>query len=488
MGVATLKPFPDVDPGEIKKAAGEVATATAALHDAAAGVGGLEDSTSWKSPSARPSWDDQLRQRAADLGGARQVLDHFHDILTTAATQTASYKEDYDAAVQQLQWFGPQPPNDPSVPSLLPGPDGTPWAPPTPEQKEQYAADLSAYNAAIRHINDLADNAELCLAVCAAEMTHLTQGVSFADPPPAMGTDIVSELIAGATSPILGPDGQILTVYAAFPAFGAPQGAIYVNGVPVPAQFLKGKAFERSVLRSLGISNEAKTLFRPGGNGAWTLPRIKNGQFKGTFPDSLRLGVLEIKSGTTEISMSSPQIRVQLWVARTLSRPFNLIVSRETPVDPALIAEAKQTGGSVYTRVSENVYYDRDAKEYVRLRGGGDGSRTPLTEDEVSSIPQKVREAIEKIRNGGPPPGGGSGGGTPADDYVTTGEYTDAWADTDEDGYQHMVVPDGGGENGVPALPGGPIVPVVPLPGPLPVPVPGPVPVFPGGGLIPVLP
>ena len=112
-------------------------------------------------------------------------------------------------------------------------------------------------------------------------------------------------------------DPKTLVIYPLAPAFGAPSGAVFANGVPI--QFPKGQAFEKAVLRDLGISNQSKDFYRPTPDEAdeFNLPFTKSGNLaRGTFPDSTKAGLLEIKSGSsTEINMSSDQLQVQRYFA-----------------------------------------------------------------------------------------------------------------------------------------------------------------------------
>lgn len=462
-------PFPDVDEDRIRQGAREASGVVDLLISARHGVATVRGSDSWRSPSARPSWDDALEQRAADLAAAREVTAHLQDVLTTAATQLTRYRGEYDHAVARVTAMGdPTQQTDPTLGGLLPG---EPPAPPDPAQ-------VAAYEKLVRHCNDIVADAEMCLAVCASEMLAMTTGVTFTDPAPPIDF----------RAPV-GPD-RIILPFA--PAFGAPSTAIYVNGVPI--HLTRGRAFEAEVLRALGITGEAKTFFRPDANGNYNLPRTRSGRlYRGTFPDSLRLGILEIKSGTTQVRLSA-QISIQLWVADTVGRSFNLVVSPRTPVDPLLVERVQETGGSVYYTVRGNTYYDAVEEEYVRLRGEPHHERTPLTAEEVETLPRKLREAIEKIagRNPpGPPTGaGGSGGGARgagagSPPYLTQQEYQQGLSEVGPDGLRHYTAPGVRPPKTGSPLPTGPIVP---LPG-LPVPAPVPVPVFPGLPIpVPVLP
>lgn len=465
-----VQPFPDVDEDRIRLAAREVSGVVDLLVSARRRVATVGGSDSWRSPSARPSWDAALEQRAADLGAAREVSAHLRDVLTTAASQLSTYRGEYEAALFQVQLMGdPTRQFDPTLGGLLPG------ARPEPPDPGLVAA----YERLVQRCNDIVADAEVCLALCASEMLAMTTGVSFADPAPPI-----------EFTPAVGPD-RIIFPFG--PAFGAPTSAIYVNGVPI--HLTRGKAFEAAVLRELGITHEAKSFFRPDADGNYNLPRTRGGRlYRGTFPDSMRLGVLEIKSGTTPITARAPQIRVQLWVARTLGREFNLVVSPRTPVEPALVRLAAGTGGSVYYAVQGNTYYDVAEGRYVRLAGEPHQERTPLTDEEVARLPRKVKEAIERITRNRPPGPGGTGGAggsgsgpRPAGSspYLTQAEYDQGRAAIGPDGLRHYSASGIRPPTPAPQLPTGPILPLPGLPAlpPLPVPalpgLPFPVPVFP---------
>ena len=455
-----LRPFPEVyDDTNLAAIVNYLGDALDDLSSARTRVTTTRSSTSWRSTGARPSWDNALEQRAGDVSAAREAMEHFRDVILTLKTQIAAYRGEYEAAKFALTLTpDPRVRVADSLEDLL-NPDP---APPDP-------AAVAAYNTAVQNCNDIVHDAEICIALCAHELLALGNGVTFAEPPPSYDFEVTDQ-------------GNVILPFA--PAFGAPRGAIFANGIPV--QFTKGKAFEKSVLNALGISGERKSFFRPDASGKYNLPRTKSGAiYRGTFPDSMRLGVLEIKSGTTTITANSPQIRIQMWVARTLGKPFNLIVSKETPVDRALVQQARATGGSVYTAVQGNTFYDKATGEYVRITGDPKQTRTVLTDEEVKSIPKAVRDAIEKFnnRNPPPPPPGATGGPgsststTPSSGgrYITRSHYEEQWEKAGEDGVIDLRRP---------KLPTGPIIPIFPVPvPPIPVPVPAPfpfpIPVFP---------
>lgn len=465
-----VQPFPDVDEDRIRLAAREVGGVVDLLASARHRVVTVGGSDSWHSPSARPSWDAALEQRALDLGAAREVSAHLRDVLTTAASQLSTYRGEYEAALFQVQLMGdPTRQFDPTLGGLLPG------AQPEPPDPELVAA----YERLVQRCNDIVTDAEVCLALCATEMLAMTTGVSFADPAPPIDF-----------TPAVGP-GRIIFPFG--PAFGAPTSAIYVNGIPI--HLTRGKAFEAAVLRELGITHEAKTFFRPDADGNYNLPRTRSGRFyRGTFPDSMRYDLLEIKSGTTPIRVDSPQIRVQLWVARTLRIPFNLALSPRTPVDPALIQAVRATGGSVLYQVQGNTFYDAVKEEYVRAEAGPPKKQIRLTPEEVRELPSKVREQIQNVLRNEPrdPPGAGGsgsggGGGARPDDlgYLTQAEFQEGMQEVGPDGLRHYSASGVRPPHPSPQLPTGPILPLPGLPAlpPLPVPalpgLPIPVPVFP---------
>lgn len=409
-----MKPFPDVDPDQIElaghtyqKAAGDLATATTQVKTTAA-------TTSWKSPSARPAWDSTLAARRADIGNAHEVMTHIGNVLRMTGTELSRAQSDYQLAQLTIMYSAP----DPRVGHvhLVGGavvvPDDTPVDPQA----------LAAYMAQVRKANKAVDDAEYVLALCARELMSVSEGVAFAPLPSGSPTAV-------------DPTTNVIIPFA--PAFGAPSGAIYANGVPV--QFVKGQKFEAQILRELGISDEAKSFFRPDANGNYSLPRTKTGLLRGTFPDSMRAGLLEIKSGSTEITMKMPQIQVQRFIARTLRIPWNIITQRDTPVSPEVVRAVRATGGSVYSRVEgdDSVFYDEVNDEYVRLKGGGGASgrdlvANPVTPEERAQIETTIRnnERLEHnlkgMDDGDEPTLEG-----PDDPYITEQQYDDAWSKAD---------------------------------------------------------
>ena len=192
--------------------------------------------------------------------------------------------------------------------------------------------------------------------------------------------------------PPVSVDLQTYTIIPIAPAFGAPSGAVFANGVPV--QFPIGRAFEAQILRILGISGDAKSFFRPDANGNYGLPRTASGRlYRGTFPDSMRGGLLEIKSGTTEITMNMPQMKVQQFIARQLGMKWNMVVSEDTPVNDDVVDAVARTGGGVYRQLpgQSDVFRDARTGQLVRLTGGGgvtgqDLTPQPLTPEEAHQI------------------------------------------------------------------------------------------------------
>jgi hypothetical protein len=457
--MSELKDFPDVDPGQIEAAGRQFQTASSSLSAAASSVRGVAGTASWQSPSARPAWDSAVEARASDIANADEVATHVGNVLRTAGTELAKSKSDYDAAKFMMLIYP-----DPRLGTITGSATDLLLEPlkaaPTidPEALRLYEAQVKKANAAV-------DDAEYVLALCARELMSVTQGVTFAPLPPG-----------GAPAAV---DPQTFTILPFAPAFGAPGGAVYANGIPIP--LAKGRAFESQILRELGISG-SKSFFRPDKYGNYRLPRTRSGSlYRGTFPDSMRAGVLEIKSGTTEISMSSPQIRTQLWVSRTLGEPYNLITDSDTKVDPALLKATQGTGGSVYSRVpgNESTFYDRNTGEYVKLKGGaGTGGnqlgRAPISQAEAERIPAEVRSQVETSAKG---LGGIITGGDddpvapslpgPSSPYVTEQQFDQAWDDADISPEGDTPLP-GSPEEQVPGEPlepvePGPIEPVEPV-------------------------
>jgi hypothetical protein len=184
----------------------------------------------------------------------------------------------------------------------------------------------------------------------------------------------------------------------------------------------------------------------------------------------MRAGLLEIKSGQTEISMNMPQIQVQRFIAEKLGVPWNLITERDTPVDQEVIDGIRASGGSIYSPEpgDDGVYYDRLNDQYVRLSGGtgpaaSDLQVDPLTPDETAAMQAQIA-ANERLEhnlgelggnNNDPPTVEG-----PSQPYVTEQQYDDAWANAN-------VSPDG--DTPLPGTPeeqtpGGPLEPGEPLP------------------------
>lgn len=461
--MTALRELPEVDLDGLGEMARLVSSAARDTRAAQQAIAPLPATTSWEATQARPAWNEALGARDLDLQVATRALEHAGRILELTARELGTSTSQYVKATWELRMLGDGTPPADDLSDLLdpnrPGPD--------PQWQAQH-------DRLVRQANGAVDDAEYLLALCAKELLGVAGLLS-----PAVLPSQPVEVVHGY--------GGILLPIA--PAWGAPSGALFVGGVPVP--FKTGRAFEQQVLRSLGIAGGSKSFYRPDANGNYNLPRTRSGRlYRGTFPDSMRAGLLEIKSGTSEIKLSSPQIRVQLWAARTLQTRMNLVVSEDTPVEGKLLNAISRTGGSVYRAVGgTGLYVDEVTQETVRLTGGhGAGKdqlhRAPLSDEEYRGLSETVREAIDRFKNGGPPAGGASpGGGTapspaPAPSrgpathpYVDQSEYYKAWGDA-------TIV--------VPHQPGGvPIVPIVPLPGPLPLPGLPPLPV-PGLPLLPI--
>ncbi len=452
--MSAADPFPQVIPENITGLGRHLANARDGLSTARSTLVSAHACASWRSDSARPAWDACLDARAGDLTGGRDVLDHASAVLVALGRQLADLKHEYDAAVAVLgadPWEGPQ--------------ADDPRHQPTPEQ-------LAAYDRRLTACNDASRSAQLALLLAAQQLADLTGAMTFPAAPP--GTPSFQHVLTPA-----------FAVVPIAPAFGAPAGVLYANGVPV--QFTTGTKFESDVLGRLGVSGEAKQLWRPDPNGNYTFPRIKGGKlYRGTYPDSRLAGVLEIKSGATSICATSTQIRLQQALANLLGTSWSLIAAANTPVDDDLLVKASRSGGSVYSAVPDYPgaggnapFYDRKTRRYVRLQSaGGKLQATPLSAAEVEQIPQEVRKAVQDGANSPvqcrgsntqppTPPAVAAWAPTPAQQPVTEGEYGYAWEHARGGAY---VPPNGGSGVPVPILPlpaGGwpfPSLPSLPLP------------------------
>jgi hypothetical protein len=189
----------------------------------------------------------------------------------------------------------------------------------------------------------------------------------------------------------------------------------------------------------------------------------------------MRADMLEIKSGTTEITMNNPQIKVQEFIARQLGTRWNIITEKDTPVSEEVVNAVQATGGSIYSRVpgEDSVFYDQIHNEYVRLTGGSGSSgqelsAEPLTPQETAQIEAQVREELRlKFELQGS--GGDSDQPTvegPSQPYVTQQQYDQAWSKADISPSGDTPLPGEPAENvpGEPLEPTGPIEPVEPEP------------------------
>jgi hypothetical protein len=441
--MTAMKQFPNVDPDQIEGAGHSYQQAAAELTSAAGRVRATAGTHSWTSSSARPAWDSTLAARTADISNAHEVMTHIGNVLRMTGAELARAKSRYQSVQLNILLFDPDPRagSETSLGGLL-----------SPDPKPVDPQALAAYEAQVRKANQAVDDAEYVLALCARELLSVSEGVAFAPMP------------SGAPTAV---DPKTFAIIPLAPAFGAPSGAIYANGVPI--QFVRGQKFEAQILRQLGISDQAKQFFRPNADGEYELPRTKTGLYRGTFPDSMRAGLLEIKSGQTEISMNMPQIQVQRFIAEKLGIPWNLITERDTPVDPEVIDGIRASGGSIYSPEpgDDGVYYDRLNDQYVRLSGGtgptaSDLQVDPLTPDETAAMQSQIA-ANERLEHNL----GGLGGGNdpptvegPSQPYVTEQQYDDAWANAN-------VSPDG--DTPLPGTPeeqtpGGTLEPGDPLP------------------------
>ncbi len=437
-----VEPFPDVDPDQIEMAGHRYQQAASELSTAAGRVRALAGTNSWRSPSARPAWDASLESRAADIGNAHEVMTHIGNVLRTTGAELARCRSEYQSA-QLMMLLNPDPRT-----GLVTGLGNL--LSPTPKPVDQHA--LDEYLAQVRKANQAVDDAEYVLALCARELMSVSGGVAFAPLPE--GEPAAVDPKTGAIIPFA-------------PAFGAPSGSIFANGIPIP--FLRGQKFEAQMLRELGITQQAKDFFRPDADGNYGLPRTKTGLLRGTFPDSMRAGLLEIKSGSSEITMKMPQIQVQRFIARTLGIKWNFVTERDTPISPEVVRAVRATGGSIYSRVpgEDSVFYDRLHDEYVRLTGGtGPAGRElsaePLTPAETARIDAQVRQDLRlehNLQGAGEDEAPTVAG--PTQPYVTEQQYDQAWSNAD-------ISPDGdtplpGVQDDSPGEPVGPAAPIEPV-------------------------
>ena len=440
-----MKQFPDVDPDAIEGAGHSFQQAAGQLAGAAGGVRAVAGTRAWTSSSARPAWDSTLQARGADISNAHEVMSHIGNVLRMTGAELARAKSRYQAVQLDILLFHPDP-RVGGVTSLggLLSPDPNPVDPHA----------LAEYEAQVRKANQAVDDAEYVLALCARELLSVSGSVAFAPLPSGAPT---------AVDPMTG----VIIPFA--PAFGAPSGAIYANGVPV--QFVRGQKFEAQILRALGISGEAKSFFRPDANGNYQLPRTKTGLFRGTFPDSMRAGLLEIKSGGTEITMKMPQMQIQRFIARTLGSKWNLITEENTPVSPEVVRGIRASGGSIYSPVAGNdeVYYDRLNDEYVRLSGGAGPAGNelqadPLTPEETTAMRAQIAANARLQHNLGEMSGGSDPPTVegPSQPYVTEQEYDDAWSKADISPEGDTPLP-GLPEEEVPGAPLEPVEPIEPI-------------------------
>ena len=236
--MSEMKPFPDVDPDAIEGAGHSFQQAAGQLSSAASQVQAAAATHSWSSPSARPAWDSTLDARRADISNAREVMSHIGNVLRTTGAELARAKATYQAVQLDIMWFHPDP-RVGSVTSL----DGLLMPDPKPVDPQA----LAEYEAQVRKANQAVDDAEYVLALCARELLSVSNGVAFAPLP------------SGGAPPAVDPKTLAILPFA--PAYGAPSGAIYVNGVWLP----RGRAFEAQILRELGIpifSNTYSGLLR----------------------------------------------------------------------------------------------------------------------------------------------------------------------------------------------------------------------------------
>lgn len=398
------KPFPDVHEDQIEAAGNKVSAAAESLVAARRQVHSAAVSTAWTSPSARPAWDAALDARESDVSVGHAVLSDIGDTMVTAAGYLRELRGTYNQAVFYLA-TNP----DPSVSQDAGGGMGslaTPIAKPDPKAVAEYEA--------VKRLRDnTATEARSVLDALGTQFSHAS-AVTFATPPT---TPVNAVTPAGLVVPIV-------------PAFGAPTGALFANGMPF--QFPRGVNFEKGVLNDLGVSGLPKRFYRPpdDANLPANYPRTRIlGKPRGSFPDSDKADVLEIKSGISKVSVRDPQIQAELELAKRTGRPFNLIVEEQTEVSKADIRTINtQTGGSVYEQVpgQTNVYRDRLTGDLVHLQGaqGPDHDqlgRTPLTPDETRRVEEALRSNNAPPQSSAPP--------SQADPYVTQQQLDNAYAD-----------------------------------------------------------
>ncbi len=404
----SVEPFPDVDEDQIDAAGKAFHSSVSKLTSAGSKLSAAAATTTWQADAARPAWDSAITARQGDVAGASEVLGYVGDVLRSTAGAVREAHHQWAAAMAYLMYVFeyPDPPADPS--------------------------DQQQYQAYEKMGNDAVSDANYALALCASQLIKVTNGVNF----PSVPSDAPGSAVASSS--------QGFTIFPLAPAFGAPAGAIFANGIPV--QFTKGVNFESSVLRDLGIGQSSKDFFRPDSSGNYNLPRTKSGSlYRGTFPDSTEADELEIKSGTTEIT-ESPQISVQLWVAKQLGIPYQMIVSKDTPVDPDLLAKVTATGGSVYSKVPDSdLYYDHGTGQYVKLQGGAGASgksleSTPVNQADIDKIPAETRSQIESKAPYVAKPPASTDDGLPgsSEPYVTQQQYDQEWGEVPD-------APTGGG-------------------------------------------
>ena len=446
--MAELKPFPDVDPDAVTAAGQKFQQAAALLVTAGSTVHRVSATTSWTSQAARPAWDSALSARRADVADAHEVTEHIGNVLRTTGAELARLKSEYQAATLMMLIYPDPRVGHVKISGGIISPDASPVDPHA----------LAQYMAQVTKANDAVDDAEYALALCARELMSVS-AVTFPPLP--------------SKAPGAAVDPSTFAIFPLAPAFGAPSGAVFANGVPV--QFPTGRAFEAQILRTLGISGGAKQFFRPDAQGNYALPRTPSGRlFRGTFPDSMRAGLLEIKSGTTKVTMNSPQLRVQRFFANRLGLKWNLVVDEDTPVDQQVTDEVELTGGAVYRRVSgaRDVFRNTSSNQLVRLRGGRgpDGKQleeTPLTAEEEHAL-----SVAERLNNDGPssPSNEPPVAEGPSRPYDTGQEYTEQWskADISSDGDTPLPGTPTEEEPGGPLVPGTPVEePVTPVEPPI---------------------
>jgi len=398
------KPFPDVNEDQIEAAGGKVSAAAESLVTARRQVQYAALSTAWTSPSARPAWDDALDARENDVKIGHAVLSDIGDAMVKAAGYLRELRATYNQATEYLE-TNPDPSISPQDATMQHG--MLVVAPSKPDPKA-----VAEYETVKRLRANTATEARSVLDFLGTQFTNAS-AVTFATPPT---TPVKAVTPAGLVVPIV-------------PGLGAPTGALFANGVPI--WLTRGNNFEKDVLRQLGLSGSPKMFYRPPDdeNLPSDYPRTRIlGMPRGTFPDSTKADVLEIKSGTTEIGGKDPQIRAELELSERTGKPLNLIVEQQTDVDRGLRDEIESRGGAIYEKIpgEPGIFRDRGTGDLVRLQGAQGPNhdqlgRTPLTPEETRHVHETLRSNYAPAQDTSPP--------AQTEPYVTQQQLDHAYAD-----------------------------------------------------------